>query len=149
MMEASKAKTTLGKIRIAFGVAIKLAGTPHQDLRHRGEHPPITPFIGIGKVGSGQTSSESEMILQSGTRVEAGNDVAQAFAISQLAKAQGQKMIISRKTPRGAAHRKPFHTPTKSVVMEASDNLGKHGFKDRHRRLYRLRMGNRTHTQYL
>jgi len=83
------------EIRIAFFVAIKLAGATNQHLSHSGEHSPIAPFVGVGKVGSGHMTSEPKMILQTGPRVQAGNDVAQAFSVGQLAKAEGQEMIVS------------------------------------------------------
>jgi hypothetical protein len=99
---------------------------------------PPASWVARMKLLSRTMSPKPEMVLQSRTRVEAGNDVTQAFPISQLAKAQSQKMIIGRKTPGVAPHRELLGTPGKSMVVETSDNLGKYGFKDRHRRLYRL-----------
>jgi len=137
------------EIRIAFFVTIKLAGATNQHLSHSGEHSPIAPFVGLGKVGSCQVTPEPKMILQTGPRVQAGNDVAQAFSIGQLAKTEGQEMIVSRKTPRTAAHRKLFNTPAKSLAVEAADNLGKYGFKDRSRRFISpLKRESITHTLF-
>src|ERR1700730_1897701 len=57
--------------------------------------------------------------------LEAGGQIAQTFAVSELRKYQRQEMIISRESSRRLSHRKAFSTASEFFRIERSEDLSK------------------------
>ena len=77
-------------------VSIKFASLGNQHLSEVRINSPIPHFVGTGQCGSRDAAAEAHMIEPLALRSQAGDNIAQAFAIRKLRKKQAQKLIPTR-----------------------------------------------------
>src|ERR1700679_433852 len=106
-------KSHFGQIRIGAIGLIKPRGTAHQNPGQGLKQAPVTMVIGVSQIRSRKTSTKTKMIEGAWLGTQASDDVAQALTVSQLAEAQGQKVIVLGKTTRRARRGKAFETAGK------------------------------------
>ena len=106
------------------GIAsIQNSRLPYQDLRDSHEYAPIAVFVGIGDIGSRHFSANSHCVEKLALRGEAGFDVAQALAESELGKGHAKKLIPSRKAFALSGHRILRYTSIELFPMDQFDDL--------------------------
>jgi hypothetical protein len=108
-------------------VLIQPARAAHQDLGEGRKQMPTAPLVGISQIGAGDAAAKTQMIQHGRARVQAGFEIPQTFPISQLGKAQGQKMIINGQPTRFSAQGKKRGTTGERLMMKGGHDLGKHG----------------------
>src|ERR1019366_9873479 len=75
----------LGQIGVGRVVLIETRRSSHEDLSNGLKQTPVSMAIGVGQVGSRKVAVESQVIKQGPFGVEAYDDIAEAFPVSQLA----------------------------------------------------------------
>lgn len=76
-------------------VAIHTLSSPHQHSRHLAEHTPIAMVVGIGQIGSGDSSPDAHAVGQGRTVTEACFDSSQTFPMGKLSKNHRGKVIVN------------------------------------------------------
>ena len=122
----------LREIRIGGGLAIESVGAADEHLSHRRKNAPIPMLVGVGKIGPRHPAPQAHVVSQVETAVQTSDNITQAFPISHLSKAQGQKMIVGAEGPRRAGQRKPLHATDELRLIKISCDLGENGRAGRH-----------------
>src|SRR5258708_31705813 len=114
-----------GEIGIQRGTLIETGGSAHQDFRHALVQSPIPMFISVSQISAGNVAAKAEVIEQWFSGIQTGDDIAQTFPISELAKTQSQELIIMRKTSGRFSGWERCCEPGKFRRIEARNYLGK------------------------
>ena len=88
--------------------------------------------VGVGQVGARKVAAEPQVIEPAPLGVEAGDDIAQAFAVSQLAETKRQEVILRRKSAREARVGESFGAARKLRGIQRGGDLRKDGGRGLH-----------------
>ena len=75
-------------------VGVKNIGLLHQDLGEIGEDTPVALFVGIGQGAARGGLTDAAVIELGAQGSEAGFDIPQTLAVSQLGEGQNQKLLV-------------------------------------------------------
>lgn len=115
-------------------VYIHALGTSHQHSSYLAENTPIAMIVGVGKIGSSDSSPDAHLISQGRTVNQTGFDSAQTFPIGKLCINKGRKMIVYSQRFGGARHRKALGRSRQFRWGHAGHNLGKNSRSGIHTR---------------
>ena len=79
-------------------ILIESGSAAYEDSGQGLKQTPIAMTAGIGQVGARKVTAESQVIEARASGFEASHDIAQAFAIGELAEAQRQELIVTGQT---------------------------------------------------
>jgi hypothetical protein len=103
--------------------------------------PPVVNAIGVSKRASRNCSSETSVIAFTPDGLQAGGDVAQALAKSQLSKSQGEELISAREATWPTMTAVTSNTGIEIVSWKIVHELGKHELTSEHGRISILGKG--------
>src|ERR1035441_8491007 len=92
-------------------------------MRNPGEDPSVACFVGVGQSAARHRAAKPQVIEFPGHGSEAGFDVPQALAVSQLREGHRQVLIPVRKLPRLRMIVVTGHAFLKLLVREMGDQL--------------------------
>src|ERR1022692_4060075 len=95
----------------------------NQDMGKLGEDAPVACFVGVGQSAARHRAAKPQVIEFPGHGSEAGFDVPQALAVSQLREGHRQVLIPVRKLPRLRMIVVTGHAFLKLLVREMGDQL--------------------------
>src|ERR1022692_3683190 len=95
----------------------------NQDMGKLGEDAPVACFVGVGQSAARHRAAKPQVIEFPGHGSEAGFDVPQALAVSQLREGHRQVLIPVRKLPRLRMIVVTGHSFLKLLVREMGDQL--------------------------
>ena len=98
MVVESKGIDGIGEVDGQRFVAIKFASRVDQSLGKVAENTPVARLVGIGERGAGDVTTRAHVIELRLLRPQAGFDIAQTFAVSELSKGQAEELIAARKS---------------------------------------------------
>jgi len=108
-----------------FGV--KRGGLPDEDLGEIGKDAPVTIFVGIGQSAASGGLTDASVVEFRAKGRQAGFDVAQTFAPSQLGKCQHEELFVSGEFADAAVAVVTGDTLVELVFGEEVEELGEDG----------------------
>ena len=120
-------------------VAVKSTGLGDEHLGKVGVDAPIACFVGVGQVVARDAAADAHVIEPAFHSFQAGDDIAEAFPISQLGESQTEELIEARKFPDPVV---PTITPDafpKLGKRKEDHDLGEDGGLSVHRSLLGVR----------
>ena len=108
-------------------IGVKRGGLPDEHLGEIGKDTPVAIFVGIGQRAAGGGLADAGVVKFGAERRQAGFDVAQTFAPSQLGKRQHEELFISGEFADAAVAVVTGDTLVELVFGEAVEELGEDG----------------------
>jgi len=108
-------------------IGVKRGGLPDEDLGEIGKDAPVAIFIGIGQSAAGGGLADAGVVEFRAEGRQAGFDVAQTFAPSQLGKRQHEELFISGEFADAAVAVVTGDTLVELVFGEEVEELGEDG----------------------
>ena len=108
-------------------IGVKRGGLPDEDLGEIGKDVPVAIFIGIGQRAAGGGLADAGVVEFRAEGRQAGFDVAQTFAPSQLGKRQHEELFISGELANAAVAVITGDTLVELVFGEEVEELGEDG----------------------
>jgi hypothetical protein len=105
-----------------------------QDLRKVGVNAPVATIVGVAERAARHPATNAQVVQPPLERLQAGDDVAQALAISQLGKCQAEKLVPTREGPCAMVATIARHALAKLVDGQVIDELGENGSSAVHAR---------------
>ncbi len=105
-------------------IGVKRGGLPDEDLGEIGKDAPVAIFIGIGQSAAGGGLADAGVVEFRAEGRQAGFDVAQTFAPSQLGKRQHEELFISGEFADAAVAVVTGDTLVELVFGEEVEELG-------------------------
>ena len=115
-------------------VDVEGAGLGNQDLGEVMKDSPVVNAIGVSKSASRNRPSEAGVIAFTTDGLQAGDDVAQAFAKGQLSKSQGEELISAREAAWPTMTAVTSNARIEIVSRKIVHELGKHELTSKHGR---------------
>jgi hypothetical protein len=108
-------------------IGVKRGGLPNEDLGEIGKDAPVAIFVGTGQSAAGGGLADAGVVEFRTEGRQAGFDVPQAFASSQLGKRQHEELFISGEFADTAVAVVTGDTLVELVFREAVEELGEDG----------------------
>jgi hypothetical protein len=123
----------VGQVEPQVFVAVQPSRFYNQRLREITVDTPVAGLIGIGQRAARNLAADAEMIELALLGAQAGDDVAQTFAVAQLREHHCKKMVPARKTSYPIVAGVVFDTTPKLMSRQVIDQLRKQTLSTVHR----------------
>lgn len=128
--------------RTEWFIGVECGGLPDEDVGEVGENTPVSVFIGIGQRAAGSGLTDAGVIELGAEGCQAGFDVAQAFAPSELGEGQHEEVFVSREFADAEVAVVTGDTLVELVFGEKVEELGEDGATFVHKVKNRRNAGN-------
>jgi len=108
-------------------VGVELSGLLDEDVSEIGEDSPIALFVGVGQSAADRGLADAAVVEFGAQSPEAGLDVAQALAVSQLGEGQHQEMLVAGQCAHMLVASVTANTFVEFVFGQFVYQLGEHG----------------------
>jgi hypothetical protein len=123
----------VGQVEPQVFVAVQPSRFYNQRLREITVDTPVAGLIGIGQRAARNLAADAEMVELALLGAQAGDDVAQTFAVAQLREHHRKKMVPARKTSYPIVAGVVFDTTPKLMSRQVIDQLRKQTLSTVHR----------------
>ena len=115
------------ELKLGRFIGVKSGGLPDEHLGEISKNAPVAIFVGVGQSAADGGLADAGAVEFETERRQAGFDVAQAFAPSQLRKRQHQELFTSGEFADTAVAVVTGDTLVKLVFGQAVEKLGEDG----------------------